>query len=69
METAIEKLVSRIIDVVLDPIGWILVGLSIIMFFYGFVIFLINPESDEQKKQGKQHMLYGIIGIFIIFSV
>ena len=43
-------------------------GASIIMFFYGLALFLFNSEGGEKDK-GRKHMLYGVIGLFIIFSV
>ncbi len=64
----LKVIVIKIVDVILTPIIWLLVGVSFIMFFYGIVVFLTAPDGNEKAK-GKRHMLYGILGLFLIFAV
>ncbi|MCX6714126.1 MAG: hypothetical protein NTV48_03425 [Candidatus Vogelbacteria bacterium] len=60
-------LLNNIKAYILNPLVIFLFGLALILFLYGLVEFLwdVNGKKDE----GKQTMLWGIIGIAIMLSV
>lgn len=39
-----------------------------IMFFWGLAHFILSSDSTV-KENGKNHMIWGVVGLFIIFSV
>ena len=39
------------------------------MFIYGIFQFIKNSDSDTERETGRKNMLYGIIGMVIMFSV
>ena len=60
----------RLVDQFVNPAIFLLSSLSYVWFLYGVVNFMIarvNGE-DEGIKKGKNHMLWGLIGLVIIFS-
>jgi amino acid transporter len=64
-----KDLVNKIlIDGLLRPLPMLLVGLAVIIFIYG-VITLIFSEGGDKKEEGKQYMVWGIVGIFVMVSV
>ena len=54
---------------ILNPILAFLFVLALAVFFYGIVKFLLNAGSDEARKEGARHMVWGIVGLFIMVSV
>lgn len=62
-------LVSKINQVIINPIIGIIFALAVILFFYGVVKFLFYSENDDKRKEGRGHMIWGIIGMFIMVSV
>jgi uncharacterized membrane protein YidH (DUF202 family) len=44
-------------------------ALAVVFFLYGMVEFLANQTNEEKKTTGKSHMLWGIVGIFIMLGV
>ena len=54
---------------ILTPIMWILAGAATIYFLWGVFEFIRDYDSPEARSTGAQHMLWGIIGLFIMFSV
>lgn len=67
--TTFKQLVDTIfINGIIKPIVPLLVGLAVVMFIYG-VLILMFSEGGEKKEEGKQYMLWGIIGIFVMVSV
>jgi len=68
-EASIETLVDSVNKVIIDPIIVFLFALAVVYFLYGLVEYLLNPDSEEVHKKSKSHMMWGIIGMFIMFSV
>ena len=64
-----KSLVENIfIGGVLKPIVPLLIGLGVVVFIYG-VLILMFSEGGEKKEEGKQYMVWGIVGIFVMVSV
>jgi len=67
--TTFEQLINNVfIGGLLRPIVPLLIGLAVVVFIYG-VLILMFSDSGEKKEEGKQYMLWGIIGIFVMVSV
>jgi len=45
----------------------LLVALAV--FFWGIVQFISDTDSNTAREEGKQNILWGIIGMFIMVSV
>jgi hypothetical protein len=69
MGESIDKIVSNITDLFITPIIYLLVSLAVMYFFWGLTIFILNADDLKQRTEGKNHMIWGIIGLFIIYSV
>lgn len=59
--------VINIINNVLVPV---LFAIAFIVFLYGaFQTFIVGATSDEAKEKGKNLMLWGLIGFFVMVSI
>jgi hypothetical protein len=47
----------------------LLVAVALLVFFWGLVQFIANAGDDDKRKEGKQHMIWGIVGLFVMVSV
>lgn len=63
----IEGIVCKIGDI-LNIIIPILIILAVIYFIWGVVQFVISGD-EESKTKGRNHMIYGIIGLVVIVGV
>jgi len=68
-EASITTLMNSINRVLINPLIILLFALATVYFIFGVVKYLLNPDSEEIRKSSKTHMLWGIIGMFIMFSV
>ncbi len=64
-----EVVLGKIVAEFFSPLYQLAVGFALVYFLYGVVKFIYNINDPEKKNLGKNHMLYGLIGLFIIFSV
>ena len=65
----INELVPKVYDNVVVPIFWVLFSVAFIVFFWGLVEFIRDAASEDGRKKGRQHMLWGVIGLLIMASV
>lgn len=63
------EILNSIITNILNPVIYLLVGLAVIYFLWGVFNFVRNAENSEKRGIGAQHILWGVIGIAIMFSV
>jgi uncharacterized membrane protein YidH (DUF202 family) len=65
---AAQSIVSRIENAILFPILSFMLAVAFLYFMWGAYEFVANAESDSGRDTGKQHMLYGIIGMVVMVS-
>lgn len=66
--TAAKSILARFEDAILFPIMSLLVAVAFLSFFYGAFQFVYGSSEGEVRAEGKKHMLWGIIGLFIMLS-
>lgn len=64
-----EEILQRIISYVIDPSLRVLFTLGLFLFIWGIVEFLWGVKNGEASQKGKDHMVYGLIGMLIMVSV
>ncbi|MDP6388037.1 MAG: hypothetical protein QGG63_02075 [Candidatus Pacebacteria bacterium] len=67
--SSVTELVSKIESHIIQPLIGILFALALLFFFWGGAQFILNAGNEEKRTTGKSHMLWGIIGMLIIFGV
>lgn len=68
-EASVTTLMLSINRVIINPLIYFIFALAIVYFLYGLAQYLLNPESEEIRKTNKQHMIWGIFGMFIMIAV
>ena len=60
---------GRFITYIVDPAILIVFAAGFFLFVWGLVQFLWNLNEGGDNKEGKQHMIWGIVGMLIMISV
>lgn len=55
-------------SVIINPILALIFAAGLLVFIWGVVQFMfgLSSEASEEKEAGKRHMLWGIVGMFIM---
>lgn len=61
--------IQKAITEIVNPLIVFFFALAIITFLWGMFEFVAGSENEEKLSTGKRHMIWGIVGIFIMFSV
>jgi phosphate starvation-inducible membrane PsiE len=54
---------------ILNPLILLTFGVAFIFFLWGVVKFLSSDAADKSRSEAKSAILWGIVGMFIMFSV
>lgn len=65
---ASRTILGKIEQVILFPIMSFIMGLALLMFLWGVYEFVAHADDETARTTGKQHMLYGIIGMLVMLS-
>lgn len=65
----IDVILLRINTYIVNPFLALLFVLATLYFVYGLVRYLLAGQSDEDRTTGKSHMMWGLLGMFLMISV
>lgn len=57
------------LQALLDALIPFVITIAVLFFFYGVEKYIFNADNEEAKSQGRNIMIYGIIGLFVIVGV
>ena len=63
------QLLENFVTVIINPAILVVFTAGFFLFVWGLVQFLMNLNKGSENEEGKQHMLWGIVGMFIMASV
>jgi len=64
-----DQLLVNFKTYIIQPIISVLFALALAIFLWGIAEFVWGAGNDTKIEEGKQHMLYGVIGMVIMVSV
>jgi hypothetical protein len=64
-----DALLNKIIQSIANPAIKLMLAVAVMVFLYGVVEFILGADNEEKRNVGKQHIVWGIIGLFIMVSV
>lgn len=62
-------LINKINQNITNPLIILLFAVATLVFFWGIFQFVYHMDSEESRDIGKRNILYGLIGMAIMFSV
>lgn len=63
-----QTFIGKVQEQILTPIITLLSLAAFVLFLWGIVEFIAGAEDEEKRRSGQQHMIWGIIGLVIIFG-
>ncbi len=63
-----QQFLAKVEAQILVPLITLLSLAAFVVFVWGVVQFIASAEDEEKRKTGQQHMIWGIIGLVIMFG-
>jgi heme/copper-type cytochrome/quinol oxidase subunit 2 len=67
-EISIAPFLDKVSDLIINPLIILLFSIAFIVFIFGIVQFINSETSDKTREDGKKKIMYGLIGMTIMFS-
>lgn len=64
--SSIYRLIDSIEVLIINPLIGLLFALGLVVFLWGLFQFIINSDNEDGRTTGKRHMIWGIVGMFIM---
>jgi hypothetical protein len=64
-----DQIAQNVIAEIFVPIYQLVAAIAVVYFLYGGLRFFYEKDQPLENNTGKRHLLWGMVGLFIIFSV
>lgn len=65
----LEGFVRYLTCILVGSVVPLLFALAFVVFIWGVVQFIANSSDENKRAQGKQFMVWGLVGLFVMFSI
>jgi TRAP-type C4-dicarboxylate transport system permease small subunit len=66
--SAVNSFLGEVATEIINPVIYLLAAVAFAYFVWGGVKFVANSADEAKKSDGKRAMLWGIIGLVVIFG-
>ncbi|HUQ30218.1 MAG TPA: hypothetical protein VM103_01720 [Candidatus Paceibacterota bacterium] len=66
--TTFYAFLGKVVDQIINPIILLLASAAFILFLWGVFEFIRDAEDEGKREEGRRAMLWGLIGLVIIFG-
>ena len=61
-------IIQKFAEIIINPAIMILFAIAFVVFLWGVVEYIKNSSSSESNTTGRDHILWGLIGMAIMVS-
>lgn len=65
----LSQVLLKINYYIINPVIRLMFALAVVVFMWGVIQYVLKKDSVDAKAQGRVHMMWGLIGLFIMTSV
>ena len=64
-----EQILRNFVTFIINPAILVIFTAGFFLFVWGLVQFIMNLDKGSENEEGKKHMLWGVVGMFVMASV
>jgi uncharacterized membrane protein YidH (DUF202 family) len=65
---AFNSFLGSVQTAILNPLITLLAMIAFLYFVWGVVEFIRNADDESKRKEGRQHIIWGLVGLAVIFG-
>ena len=66
---SVKAFISKVNDAIVNPLIILLIAAATAYFLWGLAQFVMNADDATKREEGKQKIVWGLIGLTIMVSV
>ena len=67
--SAVQSFMKTFVTEIINPILEVVFALALAYFLWGLMVFIFKDADPAKHKEGRAHMLWGIVGMTVMVSV
>ncbi|MEA3398997.1 MAG: pilin [Patescibacteria group bacterium] len=67
--SSVGDVINLITCILLKSVIPLLFALATVAFVWGIIQYFLNPGNEEKRKEGKQYLIWGLVGLFVMVSI
>lgn len=64
----LDQFISKVVVQIINPIILLLSAGALVVFFWGVFEFVLHAGNETKRKEGREAIFWGIIGLVIIIG-
>lgn len=60
---------TKFAELIINPLLILMTSVAFVFFFFGIVKMITSAGKEEQRRQGRNHIIWSLVGLSVIFSV
>ncbi len=68
ISSSVNASLAKIVSVIVVPLVSLVFVLAVLLFIWGVAGIIIYRENPEKREEGQRHMLWGVVGMFIMIG-
>jgi hypothetical protein len=64
----VTELLGKINQYILNPVIMLAFAVAMLVLFWGIFQFIASETSDAKREAGKNKILYGLVGMFVMLT-
>jgi len=65
----VDQFILNLATVILNPLIKLMFAVALVVFLWGIIEYIKGAGSPDSREQGTRHILWGLVGLFIMVSV
>jgi uncharacterized membrane protein len=65
----VDQFILNLATVILNPLIKLMFAAAIVVFLWGIIEYIKGAGSADSREQGTRHIIWGLVGLFIMVSV
>ncbi len=62
------RFVAKINEIIVVPLIVLLMAISVLVFIWGGLQYVLNASDEKARTSGRQHLLWGVVGFLVMVS-
>jgi hypothetical protein len=65
----VDQFILNLANVILNPLIRLMFAVALVVFLWGIIEYIKGAGSPDSREQGTKHIIWGLVGLFIMVSV
>ena len=65
----VAQIINTVVSSVINPLIYLMFAVALLFFVWGVVDMIRQADNESARSKGKLHIIWGLIGLAIMFSV